>query len=75
MHINYNAAGASWRRIRKNLGLMLSEGLLKENNDREALLWRIVTCSRAEHRRILMVVSDGAPVDDSTLLSPRRHHR
>ena len=64
----YKAADAPWRRARKNLGLMLREGLLKENIDGEALLWahnRIVT--RPEERRILMVISDGAPVDDSTL--------
>ncbi len=67
-HIIYKAADAPWRRARKNLGLMLREGLLKENIDGEALLWayrRLI--GRAEHRRILMVISDGAPVDDSTL--------
>ncbi|MED6308889.1 MAG: cobaltochelatase subunit CobT, partial [Pseudomonadota bacterium] len=67
-HIVYKSADAPWRRARKNLGLMLREGLLKENIDGEALLWahnRIVT--RPEERRILMVISDGAPVDDSTL--------
>jgi cobaltochelatase CobT len=67
-HIIYKAADAPWRRARKNLGLMLREGLLKENIDGEALMWayrRIL--SRPEHRRILMVISDGAPVDDSTL--------
>jgi cobaltochelatase CobT len=67
-HIIYKAANAPWRRARKNLGLMLREGLLKENIDGEALLWahnRIV--GRPEQRRILMVISDGAPVDDSTL--------
>ncbi len=67
-HIIYKAADAPWRRARKNLGLMLREGLLKENIDGEALLWayrRLL--ARAEHRRILMVISDGAPVDDSTL--------
>ncbi len=67
-HIVYKAADAPWRRARKNLGLMLREGLLKENIDGEALLWahnRLV--GRAEERRILMVISDGAPVDDSTL--------
>ncbi len=67
-HIVYKAADAPWRRARKNLGLMLREGLLKENIDGEALLWayrRLL--GRAEHRRILMVISDGAPVDDSTL--------
>ncbi|HJS85176.1 MAG TPA: cobaltochelatase subunit CobT [Acetobacteraceae bacterium] len=67
-HIIYKAADSPWRRSRKNLGLMLREGLLKENIDGEALLWayrRLVV--RPEHRRILMVISDGAPVDDSTL--------
>ncbi len=67
-HIVYKSADAPWRRARKNLGLMLREGLLKENIDGEALLWahnRIV--NRPEERRILMVISDGAPVDDSTL--------
>jgi cobaltochelatase CobT len=67
-HIVYKAADAPWRRARKNLGLMLREGLLKENIDGEALQWayrRLL--HRPEHRRILMVISDGAPVDDSTL--------
>ena len=67
-HIIYKSADAPWRRSRRNLGLMLREGLLKENIDGEALLWayrRLL--SRPEHRRILMVISDGAPVDDSTL--------
>jgi cobaltochelatase CobT len=67
-HIIYKSADAPWRRARKNLGLMLREGLLKENIDGEALQWayrRLL--SRPEHRRILMVISDGAPVDDSTL--------
>jgi cobaltochelatase CobT len=67
-HIIYKSADTPWRRARKNLGLMLREGLLKENIDGEALLWayrRLLT--RPEHRRILMVISDGAPVDDSTL--------
>jgi cobaltochelatase CobT len=67
-HIIYKSADAPWRRSRRNLGLMLREGLLKENIDGEALLWayrRLV--ARPEHRRILMVISDGAPVDDSTL--------
>ena len=67
-HIIYKSADSPWRRARKNLGLMLREGLLKENIDGEALLWayrRLMT--RPEHRRILMVISDGAPVDDSTL--------
>ncbi|MBT3791553.1 MAG: cobaltochelatase subunit CobT [Rhodospirillales bacterium] len=67
-HIIYKAADMPWRRTRKNLGLMLREGLLKENIDGEALLWahnRLI--ARPEQRRILMVISDGAPVDDSTL--------
>ena len=67
-HIIYKAADAPWRRSRKNLGLMLREGILKENIDGEALLWaheRLL--ARTEQRRILMVISDGAPVDDSTL--------
>ena len=67
-HIVYKAADEPWRRARRNLGLMLREGLLKENIDGEALLWaykRLV--GRREQRRILMVISDGAPVDDSTL--------
>ena len=67
-HIIYKSADAPWRRSRKNLGLMLREGLLKENIDGEALLWAYRRLySRPEHRRILMVISDGAPVDDSTL--------
>ncbi len=67
-HIIYKEADAPWRRSRRNLGLMLREGILKENIDGEALAWahsRIV--NRPEDRRILMVISDGAPVDDSTL--------
>lgn len=67
-HIVYKQADAPWRRARRNLGLMMREGLLKENIDGEALIWahdRLM--ARPEHRRILMVISDGAPVDDSTL--------
>jgi cobaltochelatase CobT len=67
-HIVYKKADDPWRRARKNLGLMMREGLLKENIDGEALLWahaRLI--ARPEERRILMVISDGAPVDDSTL--------
>ncbi|WP_030540782.1 cobaltochelatase subunit CobT [Sphingobium sp. DC-2] len=67
-HIIYKKADEPWRRARKNLGLMMREGLLKENIDGEALLWahnRLI--ARHEERRILMVISDGAPVDDSTL--------
>jgi cobaltochelatase CobT len=67
-HIVYKKADEPWRRARKNLGLMMREGLLKENIDGEALLWahsRLI--ARSEERKILMVISDGAPVDDSTL--------
>lgn len=67
-HIVYKQADEPWRRARRNLGLMMREGLLKENIDGEALLWahsRLIY--RPEERRILMVISDGAPVDDSTL--------
>jgi cobaltochelatase CobT len=67
-HIIYKSADAPWRRVRDNLGLMMKEGLLKENIDGEALEWahrRMV--GRPEARKILMVISDGAPVDDSTL--------
>jgi cobaltochelatase CobT len=67
-HIIYKSADAPWRRARRNLGLMMREGLLKENIDGEAVDWahkRLL--ARTEQRRILMVISDGAPVDDSTL--------
>ena len=67
-HIIYKGADAPWRRARRNLGLMMREGLLKENIDGEALEWahrRLL--GRTEQRKILMVISDGAPVDDSTL--------
>jgi cobaltochelatase CobT len=67
-HIVYKKADEPWRRARPNLGLMMREGLLKENIDGEALLWahgRLM--ARPEERRIMMVISDGAPVDDSTL--------
>ena len=67
-HIIYKQADEPWRRARRNLGLMMREGLLKENIDGEALIWahnRLL--GRREDRRILMVISDGAPVDDSTL--------
>ena len=67
-HIIYKSADQPWRRARRNLGLMMREGLLKENIDGEALIWahnRLL--ARPEQRRILMVISDGAPVDDSTL--------
>jgi cobaltochelatase CobT len=67
-HIIYKAADTPWRRARTNLGLMLREGLLKENIDGEALLWAWRRLkARPEARKILMVISDGAPVDDSTL--------
>jgi cobaltochelatase CobT len=74
-HIIYKAADAPWRRARKNLGLMMREGLLKENIDGEALLWahhRLI--GRPEQRRILVVISDGAPVDDSTLSVNSGHY-
>jgi cobaltochelatase CobT len=67
-HIVYKSADTPWRRARRNLGLMMREGLLKENIDGEALAWahgRLL--ARPERRRILMMISDGAPVDDSTL--------
>ncbi|VBB69188.1 Aerobic cobaltochelatase CobT subunit [invertebrate metagenome] len=67
-HIIYKSADTPWRRARKNLGLMLREGILKENIDGEALLWAYSRlAARYEQRRILMVISDGAPVDESTL--------
>ena len=74
-HIIYKSADAPWRRARRNLGLMMREGLLKENIDGEALLWahhRLI--GRTEQRRILMVISDGAPVDDSTLSVNSGHY-
>ncbi|MDP3854850.1 cobaltochelatase subunit CobT [Phenylobacterium sp.] len=74
-HIIYKSADAPWRRARRNLGLMMREGLLKENIDGEALMWahqRLM--GRAEARRILMVISDGAPVDDSTLSVNSGHY-
>ncbi len=67
-HVIYKGADSPWRRARRNLGLMMREGLLKENIDGEALMWahgRLL--ERPEQRRMLMVISDGAPVDDSTL--------
>ncbi len=67
-HIIYKSADAPWRRTRPNLGLMMKEGLLKENIDGEALEWaHRRAMARPEARKILMVISDGAPVDDSTL--------
>ena len=74
-HIIYKSADAPWRRVRRNLGLMMREGLLKENIDGEALIWahhRLL--GRPEQRRILMVISDGAPVDDSTLSVNSGHY-
>ena len=67
-HIIYKSADTPWRQAKKNMGLMLKEGLLKENIDGEALRWAFnKTNKRKEERKILMVISDGAPVDDSTL--------
>ncbi len=67
-HIIYKSAESPWRHAHKNLGLMLREGILKENIDGEALLWAHARLlARSEQRRIMMVISDGAPVDDSTL--------
>ena len=67
-HIVYKSADTPWRQAKKNLGLMLKEGLLKENIDGEALIWAYKRIAkRKEDRKILMVISDGAPVDDSTL--------
>jgi cobaltochelatase CobT len=67
-HIIYKAADARWSKARKNLGLMLKDGILKENIDGEAILWACERLlKRTEQRKILMVISDGAPVDDSTL--------
>jgi len=74
-HIVYKSADTPWRRARKNLGLMMREGLLKENIDGEALMWahqRLI--GRSEQRKILMVISDGAPVDDSTLSVNSGHY-
>jgi len=74
-HIVYKSADAPWRRARKNLGLMMREGLLKENIDGEALIWAHQRLAhRPEQRRILMVISDGAPVDDSTLSVNSGHY-
>ena len=67
-HIIYKSADSPWRRSKKNLGLLLKEGILKENVDGEALLWAYNRLSfRKEKRKILIIISDGAPVDDSTL--------
>ena len=67
-HIVYKSADTPWRQAKNNMGLMLKEGLLKENIDGEALKWAYSKmCRRKEERKILMIISDGAPVDDSTL--------
>ena len=67
-HIIYKSADTQWRQAKNNMGLMLKEGLLKENIDGEALKWAFMKMNkRKEDRKILMVISDGAPVDDSTL--------
>ena len=67
-HIIYKSADMHWRQAKKNLGLMLKEGILKENIDGEAIAWAYNRLKkRKEERKILMVISDGAPVDDSTL--------
>ena len=67
-HIIYKSADTPWRQAKLNMGLMLKEGLLKENIDGEALKWAYNKMNRRkEERKILMVISDGAPVDDSTL--------
>ena len=67
-HIIYKSADTQWRQSKKNLGLMLKEGILKENIDGEAIMWAYNRLKkRKEERKILMVISDGAPVDDSTL--------
>ena len=68
LHIIYKASNASWRSSRNNLALVLKEGLLKENIDGEALLWANKRLkSKVEKKKILIIISDGAPVDDSTL--------
>jgi len=74
-HIIYKSADNTWRRSRKHFGAMLREGLLKENIDGEALSWsheRLI--KRNEERKILIVISDGAPVDDSTLSANREDY-
>jgi cobaltochelatase CobT len=74
-HVVYKQADAPWRRARKNLGLMMREGLLKENIDGEALDWAYKRLlGRPEQRKILMMISDGAPVDDSTLSVNAGHY-
>ncbi len=75
LHIIYKNADAPVRRSKKNFGIMLKEGLLKENIDGEALDWAYKRlCARPEKRKILMVISDGAPVDDSTLSSNKSNY-
>ncbi len=75
LHIIYKNADAPVRRTKKNFGIMLKEGLLKENIDGEALEWAYKRlCARNEKRKILMVISDGAPVDDSTLSSNKSNY-
>ena len=75
LHIIYKNADAPVRRTKKNFGIMLKEGLLKENIDGEALEWAYKRlCIRPEKRKILMVISDGAPVDDSTLSSNKSNY-
>ena len=72
-HIIYKGADTHWRQAKDNLGLMLKEGLLKENIDGEAITWAFNRIKkRKEERKILMVISDGAPVDDSTFISKFR---
>ena len=74
-HIIYKSANSPWRRSRRNMGLMLRQGILKENIDGEALLWAYSRLKhRIEQRKILMVVSDGAPFDDSTLSSNPKNY-
>lgn len=67
-HIIYKSADSPWRKAKRNLGLALKDGLLKENIDGEGILWALKRLNaRPEKRKILMVISDGAPVDDSTI--------
>ena len=66
-HIIYKSADSQWRKAKNNLGLMLKEGLLKENIDGEAISWAFSRLKKGERKENLMVISDGAPVDDSTL--------
>ena len=66
-HITSKSADAPWRRSKRNLGLMMKEGILKENIDGEALEWHSKGFKKTRTRKIMMVISDGAPVDDSSL--------